>query len=105
MMLLGVACPSEASLLWSRTEDPHNDSYASDGSNVYEIYGGGFAQDNYYAYFALDTNLSLYGRYTGPYVNGYRVADSNIGWGDFFFDPGGATFNRAPRKISEISIS
>lgn len=78
---------TEASLSWEYRSDPHNDSYAADGSNVYEIYGGGFAQDNQFVYFAIDSNLPITGRNTGPTVGGYAVHDRNIGWGDLLIDP------------------
>jgi hypothetical protein len=85
--MVSAASAAEASLLWEYRSDPHNDSYAADGSNVYEIYGGGFAQDNQFVYFAIDSNLPITGRNTGPTVGGFPVPDRNIGWGDLFIDP------------------
>jgi hypothetical protein len=93
----GTAMPAQAALEWSLGNDPHNDSTASDGSDEFEIYGGGYAQDDDFVYFGLDTNMAVTGVNTGTNVGGYYVGDGNIGWGDFFFDPltanGGGTFN------------
>jgi hypothetical protein len=87
LAFVGMSSSAHSAILWSSQSDPHNDSHASDGSNVYEIYKGGFGQDDDFVYFALDTNLPITGRNTDEYVGGYRVPDQNIGWGDLFFDP------------------
>lgn len=84
---------------WQYARDSPNDSLAATngqriaGGTVFEILSMAIKDDplTNSVWVALNANLPLFGTNTGPEIcitgeRCYPVADSNIGWGDLFFD-------------------
>jgi hypothetical protein len=91
-----IAVAGTLNLGWNYAIDPSYDSLdIGDGPNgvvaggtIYEIYGMAVKDDvsANTIWIAISANLPLAGKDTGPIVNGYPVSNSNIGFGDLFFD-------------------
>ncbi|MEC4982907.1 MAG: PA14 domain-containing protein [Oscillatoria sp. PMC 1068.18] len=99
--------------LWNYTIDPTYDSIAGDGNGnlnvggtIYEIYGMGMSEDEDSVWVAINTNLPITGRETGPEINGFPVSNGNIGWGDLFFDFSGlGDFQQANGELFGIRFA
>lgn len=81
---------------WNYAIDPNYDSLANNGDSneivaggtIYEIYGMAVKEDvsANTIWIAINANLPLLGNDTGPRVGEYEVSNSNIGFGDLFWD-------------------
>ncbi len=91
-----TAVAGTLTLGWNYAIDPSYDSLDSGdgpggvvaGGTIYEIYGMAVKDDvsANTIWVAISANLPLTGNPTGNEVNGYRVSNGNIGFGDLFFD-------------------
>lgn len=99
--------------IWNYTIDPTYDSIAGDGNGnldvggtIYEIYGMGMSEDEDSVWVAINTNLPITGRDTGPEINGFPISNGNIGWGDLFFDFSGlGDFQQANGELFGIRFA
>ncbi|MCC3414301.1 MAG: PEP-CTERM sorting domain-containing protein [Microcoleus sp. PH2017_29_MFU_D_A] len=90
-----TAIAGTLNLGWNYAIDPSNDSLDSDGrggitagGTIFEIYGMAVKDDvsTNTIWVAISANLPLTGKPTEEFVNGYRVSNRNIGFGDLFWD-------------------
>ena len=96
---------------WNYVSDPNYDSLAGDGSGgiiaggtIYEIYGMAIKDDvdSDSIWVAINSNLPITGRNTGPFDNGFPISNGNIGWGDLFFDFSGLGNFKAANDASSL---
>lgn len=109
---------------WNYAIDSPNDSIMGDGNGghdvgntIYEIYSMAFKADNDHVWVALNSNLPIEGRQTGPKLcNGsqcFDILNNSITWGDIFFDfsgkptfpDGGNMFNMFGIRFAESNDS
>jgi hypothetical protein len=103
---------------WNYTNDSPTDSIRLEdgnkehtvGGTIYEIYGTGIKEDADHIWVGINSNLPLTGLETGSSITGvdgkeYEISNSNIGYGDLFFDFSGlGSFKEASDSASLFAI-
>ncbi|MFB2834496.1 XDD3 family exosortase-dependent surface protein [Floridanema evergladense] len=96
---------------WNYVSDPNYDSLAGDGrggiiagGTIYEIYGMAIKDDvdSDSIWVAINSNLPIAGRNTGPFDSGFPISNGNIGWGDLLFDFSGLGNFKAANDASSL---
>jgi hypothetical protein len=96
-----TAVAGTLNLGWNYAIDPSSDGL---GGSEYEIYGMAVKDDlaANTIWVAISANMPLTGINTGPILEGMRVSNENIGWGDLFFDFSGNGNYKAANETNSL---